>query len=292
MTERVAWPGGARGALCLSFDNLGEAAELELGGQPDAPGEHFTAKRVLPALLEALGERGIAATFFVEGLNAELYPESLKSIAAAGHEVGYHAWRHEQWGDLSAEEQAANLRRGIEAFRGLGGDMGGERGIAVTGLRPPGGQLGAGGLDVLREAGLRFASPAGEGAGVEDGMAVLPFQWQHVDATCILPPLAPAREQITGSPDPLDPATFAAHLEMEIERLEADGGFVTIVLHLSLLDWLGEERLGDLLDRLAARSRDGDLWLARCADVADHVLANPDAFRGGAALDSASWTSQ
>ena len=42
------WPGGARGALSLSFDNLGEAAELELGAiGPEAPlGEHFTATRV------------------------------------------------------------------------------------------------------------------------------------------------------------------------------------------------------------------------------------------------------
>jgi len=280
------WPGGARGALCLSFDNLGEAAELELGALPaEAPlGEHFTATRVLPSLLAALGERELAATFFVEGLNAEVYAEALAAIDAGGHEVAYHAWRHEQWGDLSTAEQAANLARGIAAFESIG--------LRLAGLRPPGGQLGAGGLEVLREAGLRYCSPAGEGAGVEDGIAVLPFQWQHVDAASILPPLAPARERIAGSPDPLDPAAFAAHLEMEIERLEDDGGFVAIVLHLSLLDWLGEERLGALLDRLAVTSRNGNLWVAHCAGVAEHVLLNPGEFRSGAALDSTSWTEE
>ena len=46
-------PGPARmsaATLCLSFDNLGEAAEIELGAlAPDAPlGDHFTATRVVP----------------------------------------------------------------------------------------------------------------------------------------------------------------------------------------------------------------------------------------------------
>jgi len=284
----VDWPGGARGALCLSFDNLGEAAELELGAlAPNDPGigEHPTATRVLPALLNALAERDLAATFFVEGLNAELYPDALRAIAAASHEVAYHAWRHEQWGGLSAGEQAENLARGVAAFRGIGdGRIG-----TLAGMRPPGGQLGPGGLGVLREAGLRYCSPAGEGAGAEDGLALLPFQWRHVDATCVLPPLAPVREQMTGSPGPLDSGAFHAYLEGEIERLVRDGGFAAIVLHLSLFEWLGEDRLGALLDRLAESSSNGDLWLAPCAEVADHVLADPSEFLGEAKLDTTSW---
>jgi peptidoglycan/xylan/chitin deacetylase (PgdA/CDA1 family) len=286
------WPGGARGALCLTFDNLGEAAAIELGAiTSDDPsiGRHPTATRVLPALLEALGERGLTATFFVEGLNAELYPEALRQIAARGHEVSYHAWRHEQWDGLSAEEQADNLRRGIEAFRRLGAGADDGAGIDVAGLRPPGGRLGAGGLDVLREAGLRYASPAGEGAGVEDGIALLPFQWRHVDASCLLPPLAPIREQMTGSPDPLDPGTFLTFVEAEIARLAGDGGFVALVLHLSLVDWLGEERLGALLDLLGESSDSGRLWLARCDVVAEHVLAHAGEFRNTAVLDPVSW---
>jgi peptidoglycan/xylan/chitin deacetylase (PgdA/CDA1 family) len=290
----ASWPGGARGALCLSFDNLGEAAELELGALgADTPlsadatlGRHFTVTRVLPTLLDALGGRDLAATFFVEGLNTELYSDALGAIAAGGHEIAYHAWRHEQWGDLSAEEQADNLARGIAAFRGLDGGAG----VELAGMRPPGGQLGAGGLGVLREAGLRYCSPAGEGAGVEDGIALVPFQWQHVDATCVLPPLAPVRERMTGSPDPLDPGAFLAHLEREIERLSREGGFATIVLHLFMLDWLGEERLGALLDLVHEVKSRGDLWVAPCGRVADHVLAHPDEFRDGTTLDPTGWS--
>lgn len=264
----MEWPGGARGALCLSFDNLGVD-------------EDSSASVALPGLLKRLGEHDSKATFFTEGVNAELDPEALREIGAAGHEVGYHAWRHETWSELTAEGQAENLARGIDAFEALG--------IDVVGLRPPGGQLGPGGVEILREAGLRYCSPAGEGAGIEAGLALLPFQWRHVDATCILPPLAPVRAQMAGSPDPLESAAFLAYLEAEIESLEAEGGFLSIVLHLPLLDWLGQDHLEALLDRLTESGQNGELWLAPCAEVAEHVLAHPSEFLGETRLDATSW---
>jgi peptidoglycan/xylan/chitin deacetylase (PgdA/CDA1 family) len=260
----AVWPAGARGALCLSFDNLGVD-------------ESSSAAAALPALLSNLGERGLATTFFAEGVNAELDPEALRSIAAAGHEVAYHAWLHEQWGDLTAADQAENLTRGVEAFDKLG--------IRLAGLRPPGGQLGPGGVEVLREAGLRYASPAGEGAGVESGVALLPFQWRHVDATSMLPGLDPVRERMTGSPEPLDPDAFVAYLVEQIALLERDGGFISIVLHLPLLDWLGEHNLATILDTLSS----AQAWVARCEEVADHVLDHSGDFRGGAAPDATTW---
>ena len=282
MSGTSPWPGGARAALSLSFDNLGEAAELELGAIAEgAPlGGHFTATEVLPALLDQLDRREIAATFFVEGVNAEIYPRLLAEIAVRGHELALHAWRHEQWGELSATEQAENLARCLAGFEALGLD--------AAGLRPPGGQLGPGGLNVLTQAGLRYCSPAGAGAGESDGIALLPFQWRHLDASCVLPPLAAAREQMTGSPDPVDPAVFLASLEREIEQLET-AGYLAIVLHPFMLGWLGNEHLVALLDRLARASAEDGLWVAPCADVAEHVLAHPDRFRNGTSLDPSSW---
>ena len=103
-----------------------------------------------------------------------------------------------------------NLARGLAGFERLG--------LRAAGLRPPGGLLGESGR-VLREAGLRYCSPAGAGAGEDRGVALLPFQWRHVDASCVLPPLAGAREQMTGSPELVDPATFIASLTREIDGL-------------------------------------------------------------------------
>jgi peptidoglycan/xylan/chitin deacetylase (PgdA/CDA1 family) len=268
--------------LSLTFDNLGEAAELEAGAAPAEPRRHFTATRVVPKILAMLAERELPATFFVEGLNTELYPELLHEIAARGHEVAYHAWRHEQWSDLTAAEQAENLARGLDAFARLG--------LKVAGMRPPGGSLGAGRLGVLREAGLRYCSPAGAGAGEEDGIALLPFQWRHVDAACTLPPLAAAREQISGSTDPVDPPAFLASLLAEIDMLGRCGGYMAIVLHPVMLDWLGVEQLGALLDRVASALAGDEIWVGSCADAADRVLADPALFRNGTILDTAGWT--
>lgn len=270
--------------LSLTFDNLGEAAELEMGAlAADAPmGRHETALEVVPRLLGQLEQRRISATFFVEGLNAELYPDLLREIDARGHEVAYHAWRHEQWTDLTAAEQAANLAHGIAAFEPLG--------LEIAGLRPPGGQLGEGDTRILREAGLRYCSPAGAGAGADGDIAVLPFQWRHLDASCVLPPLTAAREQMTGSPDPVSPAAFLASLEAAIDRLGEDGGYLAIVLHPFMLGWLGAEPLAALLDRVTKASADEDIWVARCVDAAEHVLAEPERFGNGTVLDTASWT--
>lgn len=261
----ASWPDGARGALCLSFDNLGVDETTRAAAQ-------------LPGLLDRLVERELSATFFVEGVNAERDPEALRSIAAAGHEVAYHAWAHEQWGELGAAEQAENLARGVAAFAA--------EGLEIAGLRPPGGQLDPGGVDVLREAGLRYASPAGEGAGVEGGVALLPFRWRHVDATSMLPGLDPVRKQMTGSPAPLDADTFVVYLCKEIEHNEQEGGFISIVLHLPLLDWLGESHLATILNKLSSAQS----WVARCDELADHVLSSSEKFEGGTTLDSTTWT--
>jgi peptidoglycan/xylan/chitin deacetylase (PgdA/CDA1 family) len=269
--------------LSLTFDNLGEAAELEMGALgADAPlGGHVTATETVPALLDRLAERGLSATFFVEGLNAELYPELLREIDARGHEVAYHAWRHEQWDAMSVAGQRENLARGAAALDRIG--------LEISGLRPPGGSLGPGGTAVLRDAGLRYCSPAGAGAGVDGGVAMLPFQWRHVDASCVLPPLAGARKQMTGSPDPVEPVDFVASLERSIGELARDGGYLAIVLHPFMLPWLGEENLIELLDQVAAAASQNELWVARCDEAADHVLAHPDQFAAGTTLDATTW---
>src|SRR5215211_4699703 len=75
-------PDACRAAASVTFDNLGEAADLERGLWPeDEPlGRHFSVKRTLPRILDTLEELGLRATFFAEGLNTELYPDALLEI--------------------------------------------------------------------------------------------------------------------------------------------------------------------------------------------------------------------
>ncbi len=115
--------------VSVTFDNLGEAAELERGTWPeDQPlGQHFSVREALPELLALLAREDLRATFFVEGLNGELYPDVLDGLRAAGHEVACHGWRHEPWHEVS--DEAERLARARDA---LGGPVG---------FRPPGGRL-------------------------------------------------------------------------------------------------------------------------------------------------------
>ena len=72
--------------VVLTFDNLGEAADLERGGEPR--GDHPSVTVVLPRLLDALDEHRLRVTFFVEGVNTDLYPDAVREIARRGHELG------------------------------------------------------------------------------------------------------------------------------------------------------------------------------------------------------------
>ena len=49
-----------------------------------------------PRILDILKDKGVKATFFVIGKNAEKYPDLLRRIDAEGHIVGNHSYSHNQ----------------------------------------------------------------------------------------------------------------------------------------------------------------------------------------------------
>lgn len=277
------WPDGRAAAVSLTFDNLGEAAEIELGLRaPEQPrGGHWSVTSALPVVLEELAGAGLSATFFVEGVNAEIYPEALRSIAAAGHEVGFHAWCHEEWHGLTPTQEAENLDRGLAALRGLG--------LPVRGFRPPGGLIAPGTTALLAARGVRYCSPAGRAPGLDSGIALLPFAWPAVDVFHVLPQFAALRAHVTGSQQAGGPDAVRAALLDAVERAVAEGGHAVLVLHT----WIAEgvrDALRDVLARCAEGAASGELWMARCDAVADWVTERPAAFAGGPLLDRTSWT--
>ena len=206
------------GPTSLTFDNLGEVADLERGRWPaDAPlGRHASVTRTLPRVLELLETADVRATFFVEGLNAELYPDALRSIADAGHEVAFHGWQHEKWVELSPEDERSSFERGVTALDSLG--------LRPRGFRPPGGELTASTLGLLREFGFEYCSPLGTSVETRDGIVLLPFRWELVDALYYLPHFASLR----GTQDPLPPERLR-------EAIDAAAGGV-LIFHPFLLE--------------------------------------------------------
>jgi peptidoglycan/xylan/chitin deacetylase (PgdA/CDA1 family) len=208
--------------VSLTFDNLGEVADLERGRWPaDAPlGRHASVTRTLPRVLSLLGDAGVRATFFVEGLNAELYPDALRSIADAGHEVAFHGWQHEQWADLAPAAERSSLQRGVSALDALG--------LRPVGFRPPGGELTPASLGLLRELGFEYCSPVGTEVEVRDGIVVLPFRWELIDAFHYLPHFADLRGQV----EPLAPS----HLRAALDAALGEDDFVALLFHPFLLE--------------------------------------------------------
>jgi peptidoglycan/xylan/chitin deacetylase (PgdA/CDA1 family) len=220
--------------VAVTFDNLGEASDLERGWWPeDEPlGAHHSVTKALPRLLEALDEAGLRATFFVEGLNTELYPETLVDLDARGHEVACHGWRHENWARLDPETERASLARSVEGMRALG--------LAPAGFRPPGGGLTPATPALLRELGFGYCSPA---AGVTAGdVPVLPFRWELLDAYHYLPHFAARR----GQEAPLPPSALR---ERVFRALDEADGFLALLFHPFLADT--EEQLAVIRDALA-----------------------------------------
>jgi peptidoglycan/xylan/chitin deacetylase (PgdA/CDA1 family) len=244
----------ARATVSLTFDNLGEVTALARGQWPDDEplGRHPSVTRALPRILGLLDDAGLRATFFVEGLNAELYPDALRDLAAAGHEVAYHGWLHEPWAELEPARERELLAQGVAAL--------GELGLRPAGFRPPGGELTRASAALLRQLGFAYCSPAGEAVEARDGLVVLPFRWPLVDAFHYLPRFGDMR----GSPEPSPPAALREAIMTALDR----GGHLTLVFHPFLTE--PEERF-QVLREVLGRLRDGALRCAPCREVAASI---------------------
>lgn len=75
-------------------------------------------------LIDTLGTYGVKATFFVVGDWVDKYPESVKALAAAGHEVMSHSNHHDHYNCLSADQISADLKTACDKVE------------AITGVRP------------------------------------------------------------------------------------------------------------------------------------------------------------
>ena len=75
-------------------------------------------------LIDTLGKYNVRATFFVVGSWVDKYPESVKALSEAGHEVMSHSDDHAHFSKLSTEAICANVGSSCDKIE------------AVTGIRP------------------------------------------------------------------------------------------------------------------------------------------------------------
>src|SRR3954453_3586452 len=121
---------------CKNPDALGVArvVEVDTAGGPGFGSEHFKQHDFLrdkevvltfddgpwpttKAVLKALAEECVRATFFAIGKHATYYPEILRSVAEAGHSVGSHTWSHEDLSKKSPDEAKDEIEKAISAVQ-------------------------------------------------------------------------------------------------------------------------------------------------------------------------------
>jgi polysaccharide deacetylase family protein (PEP-CTERM system associated) len=105
-------------------------------------------------LLDVFAQHGAKATFFTLGWVAERYPELIKRIVAAGHELASHGYAHVRAYQQSPDEFRADVTKTKAMLEDISGSP-------VSGYRAASYSIGAKNLwalDVLGEAGYQYSS--------------------------------------------------------------------------------------------------------------------------------------
>lgn len=98
-------------------------------------------------LIDILGKYNIKATFFVVGDWVTKYPESVKALHDAGHEVMSHSDTHAHYNSLSTEEITADLQASSDKIKAV-------TGVAPTLIRCPYGEYDDHVIRAIRDFGM------------------------------------------------------------------------------------------------------------------------------------------
>lgn len=118
--QQVRWPDDRRCACILVVD-----LSIASGPQGITPAELTTATQQfgmqvgVRSLLEVLQRFGMHATFAVPAVIAAIYPETVQTILAAGHEVAAHGFKHEDVSQLPVEQERERIAVTTESLTRL-----------------------------------------------------------------------------------------------------------------------------------------------------------------------------
>ncbi|GAA4988037.1 polysaccharide deacetylase [Yinghuangia aomiensis] len=150
------WPDNAKVAVGITIDFDAEELWLhESGGKnvgkPGVLSQGTYGGRVaVPELLKLLDKHQVRATFFVPGRVAEVWPDRVRDIVAAGHELANHGYSHVSPTKLTREQEERELVRGHEILSAFGAE--------ITGYRAPSLELTVHTLELLEKHGYNYST--------------------------------------------------------------------------------------------------------------------------------------
>jgi len=267
------WPEGKRCAVAIGWHVDGESAPI--AGDPRNT-HHLAAlsegayglSTALPRLLDLHRELEVPASFFIPGYVAELHPESVQQVVAAGYEVAHHGYLHENVFTLDEAEERSVFQRGSQILTELTGQR-------PTGWSAPGWGLRASTLDILIEMGMLYDSSLMEydtpylvetprGSLVELPISMILDDWELFGGS-----LFPNGGGVNA------PVDHAYQIwRDEFEGLRFYGGLFTTTFHPNLL---GRPSRIRMLHRLFSYMKSfDDVWWGTYADLAAYVRAQAE----------------
>ncbi len=264
----VTWPGGAQACASFTFDVDAESAVL--WGSPGTADRMSVISHQaygplvgVPRLLDLLAQHDITSTFFVPGYTAIRYPDTVRRIVDAGHEIAHHGYLHEQPTALSESEEIEALDRGLDALDRVAG-------IRPTGYRAPMWDLSWRTPALLVERGFTYdsslmdADTPYELAVDAASLVEIPIQWALDDweQYCFLP-------DITGSGLIETPAKAVELWRLEFHALRDAGGCWVLTNHPFLSG--RPARAAALSELMGEVVSSDDIWVAPLGEIAAHV---------------------
>lgn len=262
------WPQGRSAAAAFTFDVDAESAVLWRAPQNAARMSVISHQAYgplvgVPRLLDLLEHHRIRSTFFVPGYTADRYPQVVKAIAGAGHEIAHHGYLHEQPSALTLKEEIEALDRGLDALDRTAG-------VRPIGYRAPMWDLSWNTPALLAERGFLYDSSLMDAdwpyeLAIDDASLVeIPIQWALDDweQYCFLP-------DISGSGLIETPAKARALWQDEFEGIRSVDGCWVLTNHPFLSGRPSRAReLGLLMQHVTAQP---DVWVASLSEIATHV---------------------
>jgi peptidoglycan/xylan/chitin deacetylase (PgdA/CDA1 family) len=139
--------------VCLTFDF--DAISGFISRAQTTPGwisrGEFGPRVGAPRLLALLKKHGIATSWYVPGHTIETYPDAVKAVVDAGHEIAHHGWTHRPPASLTREQEEEELARGNEAIRKISGSY-------ARGYRSPSWDLSPHSVELMLKHGFVYDS--------------------------------------------------------------------------------------------------------------------------------------
>ena len=260
------WPNDANIAVTLTFDLDAETvwwadADSMNGNASSLSQGRYGPKVAVPKILALLDKHGVKATFFIPAWVAENYPDVVKNIAAAGHEIGAHGVKHVSPAKLTPAQERQVLRDSMRILEHTSGTK-------PAGYRAPSWALTSVTLRLAAEEGFTYSSNLMDAdlPYVHDdppGLVELPVSWVLDDAP-----------HFWFDEDSWDKTIHSAEYVRAIWQEEfvaayENGGYFNLTMHPQII---GRPARIRMLDRFVEwmRAFDG-VWFATGHEVAAHV---------------------